>query len=258
MSNLAVSIEDGVARITINRPAAMNAVTTQMWAQMLEAMQGIEHDSTVRCVLIAGVGENFCSGGDVKEFASTLDMTASERAKFWVASAEITNNVFMTMERIPQPIVVSVRGMGAGGGMAIVAAADLAIASDTARFFAAQIKLGAIPDSGVSYNMVRSLGLKRAKQFGMLGDVMDAHAALSFGLVNWVVPDDELTARTDAILARLVRTPAKALALTKATFNNAWNESLGDHFAQEARDVGDCVRTDDFAARVRSFVERSR
>ena len=104
--------------------------------------------------------------------------------------------------------------------------------------------------------MVRSIGLKRAKQYGMLGDVMDAQTALAVGLVNWVVPDAELEARTDALVARLVKSPAAAMALTKHTFNAAWNESLGDHFVQEARDVAACVRAPDYTERVTAFLER--
>lgn len=256
MADVELSIAGGVARITINRPAMLNAMSSAMWATMLGMAQRIEQDADVRCVLLTGAGSSFCAGGDVKEFSTTLSLDAAERARFWVSSAELTNSLFMTLERMPQPFVVSARGVGAGGGMALVAAADLAIVSDNAKFHAAQIKLGAIPDSGVSYNMVRSIGLKRAKQYGMLGDVMDAQTALAVGLVNWVVPDAELDARTDALVARLAKAPAAAMALTKHTFNAAWNESLGDHFAQEARDVAACVRAPDYAERVSAFMTR--
>lgn len=258
MAEIELSLVEGVARITLNRPASMNAMNVAMWERMLEIVQGIEHDPSVRCVLIMGAGENFCAGADVKEFAATLDFETSHRVRHWVHSAEMTNMLFLTLERIPQPVVASVRGVAAGGGMALVAAADLAIGADSAKMFAAQIKLGAIPDSGVSYNMVRSIGLKRAKQLGMLGDTIDAATALDFGLLNWVVPDDQLDARTEQLTARLARTPRTALALTKATFNQAWNESLGEHFQQEARDVAECVSADDFVQRVRGFVERAR
>jgi 2-(1,2-epoxy-1,2-dihydrophenyl)acetyl-CoA isomerase len=258
MSNqeLRLEVSGGVARITINRPEVLNAIHTGMWAELLGMVQSIEHDREVRCLLLTGTGENFCAGGDVKEFSATLKLSDAERAQFWMRSADVTNSMFVALERIPQPVVVSARGVGAGGGMALVAAADLCVASDTARFFAAQIKLGAIPDSGVSYNMVRSIGLKRAKQYGMLGEVMDAKTALDLGLVNWVVPDAELEQRTEAVVAKLVKTPATALALTKATFNAAWNESLSDHFVQEARDVGQCVTAPDYPERVRAFIER--
>jgi 2-(1,2-epoxy-1,2-dihydrophenyl)acetyl-CoA isomerase len=257
-SELQLEVRAGVARITINRPLVMNAINTRMWATLLDMVQSIEHDDAVRCLLLSGAGENFCAGGDVQEFSSTLAYSDAERARFWMRSADVTNAMFVALERIPQPVVVSARGVGAGGGMALVAAADLCIASDTARFFAAQIKIGAIPDSGVSYNMVRSLGLKRAKQYGMLGEMMDAKTALEIGFVNWVVPNSALEERTEALVTKLVRMPATALALTKSTFNAACNESLCEHFVQEARDVGACVTAPDYPERVRAFIERQR
>jgi 2-(1,2-epoxy-1,2-dihydrophenyl)acetyl-CoA isomerase len=185
-------------------------------------------------------------------------MSTEERARLWASSADLTNGFFMVLERMPQPVVVSVRGYAAGGGMAMVAAADLAIVSDSAKFLAAQIKIGAIPDSGVSYNMVRSLGLKRAKQLGMLGESIDAATAREFGLVNWVVPDAELDSRTEDLLQRIVQSPGTAMALTKRAFNDAWMSSLADHYFQEARDVADCVRDPDYDRLVRAFLDRKK
>ena len=258
MADIDFSSADGVARITINRPAMRNACSTAMWSRLSELAHHVEQDRAVRCLLIAGAGEHFCAGGDLREFKSTLPLSTQDRARFWANSADVTNGFFMVMERMPQPVIVSVRGYAAGGGMAVVAAADLAIVSDTARFLAAQIKIGAIPDSGVSYNMVRSLGLKRAKQLGMLGETIDATTALSVGLVNWVVPDAELDVRTEQLLQRIVQSPGTAMALTKRAFNDAWTSSLADHYIQEAKDVADCVRDPDYDRLVRAFLERSR
>jgi 2-(1,2-epoxy-1,2-dihydrophenyl)acetyl-CoA isomerase len=256
--DLLMDVHEGVARIRINRPQAMNAMRSDMWPAMAELVRGIEHDRAVRCVLITGVGANFCSGGDVKEFGTTVDLSAAERAQFWMRNADRTNALFLTLERIGQPVVVSVRGTAAGGGLALVAAADLAICSENAKFLAAQIKLGAIPDSGAGYNLVRSIGLKRAKQYGLLGDAFDAPTALAIGVVNWVVPDGELEARTDALLARLARTPPVAAARTKAELNAAHTRTLADHFAQEALDVGACVSEEAYGEAVRAFLARRR
>ena len=129
MADVEMNLQGGVARITINRPAMLNAMSTTMWATMLAMAQRVEQDPGIRCVLLTGAGTSFCAGGDVKEFASTLKFDDAERARFWVNSAEVTNSLFMTLERMPQPVVVSARGVGAGGGMALVAAADLAIVS---------------------------------------------------------------------------------------------------------------------------------
>jgi 2-(1,2-epoxy-1,2-dihydrophenyl)acetyl-CoA isomerase len=258
MPDIEFSIADRIARITINRPAVRNACSTAMWSRLSELTHLVEQNQAVRCLLITGAGEHFCAGGDLQEFATTLPLSTEERACFWANSADVTNGFFMVLERMPQPVVVSVRGHAAGGGMAIVAAADLAMVSDTAKFLAAQIKIGAIPDSGVSYNLVRSLGLKRAKQLGMLGDVIDAKTALDYGLINWVVADAELDARTEELLRRIVQSPGTAMALTKRAFNDAWTSSLADHYFQEAKDVAACVRDPDYDRLVRAFLDRKR
>jgi 2-(1,2-epoxy-1,2-dihydrophenyl)acetyl-CoA isomerase len=251
-------LREGVARITINRPSVMNAMTSGMWPEMGEMIASIEPRTDVRCVLIRGAGENFCAGGDVNEFSSTLDMPAEERAVFWARSSDRTNWMFQLIERIPQTVVVSARGVVAGGGLALVAAADLAIVSQNTRFLAAQIRIGAIPDSVLGYNMVRSVGLKRAKQYGLLGDTFDADTALEMGLVNWAVPETELDGRTETLLARLTKNPRIAMARTKAELNFAWTRTLADHCAQESQDVAACVVEPDYPERVRAFLARPR
>jgi 2-(1,2-epoxy-1,2-dihydrophenyl)acetyl-CoA isomerase len=256
MAEILLEIRDNVARFTINRPAAMNALLSTSWHDMLEQVRQVEHNPEVRAILLTGAGANFCAGGNVKEFASTLEMSGPERAAFWMRSADRTNPLFMTLERLDQPFVVSVRGIAAGGGLGFVGAADLAIVSDNARFFAAQIKLGAIPDSAVAFNLLRNIGVKRAKQYSFLGDALDARTALELGLVNWVVPDAELETRTDELLARLVKMPRTAMALTKAMINEGHTRSLAEHMGQEAKDVGECVMDADFEKRVRKFIER--
>ena len=258
MSDLLFEIRDGVARITINRPQAMNAMTSQMWPAMGELLAQVEPREDVRCVLVTGAGAHFCSGGDVKEFSTTVDLTPHERAVFWARNADRTNWMFQLIERIPQTVVVSARGVAAGGGLSLVAAADLAIVSDTARFLAAQIRIGAIPDSALGYNLVRSLGLKRAKQIGLLGEQFDGAAALAMGLVNWVVPDGELEQRTEALLGQVVKNPRIAMARTKSELNFAHTRTLADHCAQESQDVAACIAEPDYPQRVRAFLERRR
>ena len=258
MTELSMDIRDGVARITINRPEVMNAMRSEMWPGLGDLVRQVEHDSAVRCVLITGAGQHFCSGGDVREFSTTLDMTAEERATHWMKNADDTNfHLFAVLERIPQPVVVSLRGVAAGGGMSLVAAADLAIASETARIHAAQIKIGAIPDSCAAYNFVRHFAIKRAKQYGFLGEPMDAHTALELGLVNWVVPDDELEARTEELVKKLAAMPRVALARTKALMNSAHRQTLAEYAVQESLDVGACVRENDYVENVRRFVTKA-
>jgi 2-(1,2-epoxy-1,2-dihydrophenyl)acetyl-CoA isomerase len=256
--DLNFGITGGVATITIDRPSAYNAMRISMWAGMLKFVQEIEHDPAVRVLVLTGNGKNFCSGADVAEFAKTVELPPQELAVHWMRQADVINPLFVTLERIPQPVIASVRGIAAGGGLGLVAGADLIVASETARFFAAQIKLGAIADSAVSFNLRRAIGIKKAKQYCLLGDEMDAQTAMDLGLVNWVVPDVRLEEETAKLAARLQNMPAVAVARTKATLNRSFHNSLTEHFLDEVQDVGRCVSHPDFAAGVRAFMDRRR
>jgi 2-(1,2-epoxy-1,2-dihydrophenyl)acetyl-CoA isomerase len=255
---LLFEITESVARITINRPDALNAMKVAMWAGMLKFVQEIEHNSDIRVLVLSGSGKNFCSGADIAEFAQALHMPRPRLAVHFKQQADTINPLFVTLERIPQPVIASVRGIAAGGGLGLVAGSDLIIASETSRFFAAQIKLGAIPDSAVSFNLRRAIGIKKAKQYCLLGDEMDAQTAMDLGLVNWVVPDGRLEEETEKLAARLARMPSIAIARTKATLNDSFRNTLTDHFLDEALDVGRCVSQPDFADKVRAFMDRKR
>lgn len=256
--DLLFEIKDSVARITINRPGTYNAMRATMWGGMLAFVQEIEHNPDIRVLVLCGSGRNFCSGADVTEFAETAHMPPQQLATHFMRQADTINPLFITLERIPQPVIASVRGIAAGGGLGLVAGADLIIASETSRFFSAQIKLGAIPNSAVSFNLRRSIGIKRAKQYCLLGEEMDAQTAMKLGLVNWVVGDDELEEETEKLAARLARMPRVAIARTKAALNDLFHNTLSDHFLDEALDVGRCVSHPDFAVNVRAFMDRKR
>ena len=257
MSDALIFEKDGpVVRITINRPHAMNAMKNGMWESIGDMLRSIEFDPTVRVVQISGAGDNFCAGGDVKEFSQTLGMDDVERANHWMTSGDKGNQMFAIMERIPQPVVARVRGMAAGGGLAIVSASDLAIAADNARFLAAQIRIGVIPDSALSYNLVRNVGPRRAKEICYLGDIFDAATARDIGLINRVVPEEELDQVTEEIVQRLAATPQEALGRTKRAMNIAHRISVQDHLAQETIDIGAVVSHPDYAERVTAFMNR--
>jgi 2-(1,2-epoxy-1,2-dihydrophenyl)acetyl-CoA isomerase len=255
---LELNIENGLATINLNRPQVMNAMTFAMWARLLKIFQDLEHDASVRCVLLTGTGANFCSGQDVAEFADLATLSPADLTIRLKRELDTTNPVFQTMERIPQPVIASVRGLAAGGGLSLVTAADLIVASDTAKFLVAQIKLGAMPDASVGFNLRRAIGIKRAKQYCFLGEMMTAEDAGQLGLVNWVVPDGELEQQTEAVIQRLLRTSPIALARTKSSLNKSFTNTLAEHAAQEAVDIGLCVSGPDFMNNVRAFVERKR
>jgi 2-(1,2-epoxy-1,2-dihydrophenyl)acetyl-CoA isomerase len=256
MTDLIVEVADGVGRLTINRPDARNSMPVSMYRDFKRALQSFEHDPAVRVVLITGAGKHFCAGGDVKEFASTVDFSAPQRAAFMSNSIDEANAYLQVLTRMPQPVVVSARGVAIGGGLALIGAADLVIISETCKMVAGQIAIGGVPDACVSYNLVRLLGVRRAKQYAFLGDTIDAPTALAFGLVNWVVPDAELEARTSELAARLAKGPRVALGLTKTAMNVAHTATLAEHCAQEPLDIAACVQEEDFVRTIRAIVSK--
>src|SRR5438045_785660 len=133
MEELEMVVRDGVARITFNRPHMMNAVANENWETMGVFLEGIEDNPDVRCVLFSGVGPNFCSGGDVGQFADSVSLGPVERAAHWMSVDRRTARLFNVLHRMGQPVVVAARGWAAGGGLGLIGAADLVIVSETAK-----------------------------------------------------------------------------------------------------------------------------
>jgi 2-(1,2-epoxy-1,2-dihydrophenyl)acetyl-CoA isomerase len=250
------SVDKGIARITINRPQARNAMTAAVIQQMLEFCRRIENDPAVRCLSISGTGEHFMAGGDVKGFLEVIDRPGEElRSNFEQRSLDAAP-LWVILERMPQPVVCSVRGYSAGAALSFVAGADLTIASDNAKFLLAHVGLGLSPDAATSYHLPRVVGVKMAKQFAFFGDRIDAQEAYRLGLVNWVVPDAELETKTEEILNRLASSPSISLAQSKRLMNQSLRSTISEQLTAEGISLGHCAASDDIKEGVRAFVEK--
>jgi 2-(1,2-epoxy-1,2-dihydrophenyl)acetyl-CoA isomerase len=253
---LICTVAGGIARMTFNRPEARNAMTGSMIRDMIDFCRRIEGDADVRCLSISGRGEHFMAGGDVKGFTAAIDQPAERlRADFEQRSRD-AEPLWVILERMPQPVVCSVRGYCAGAGLSFVAGADLALAADGAQFLLAHVGLGLCPDAATTYHLPRTVGVKTAKQLAFFGDRFDAGEALRMGLVNWVVPDAELDAKTEEVLERLVRAPSVSLAQSKRLMNRALGSTLAEQLAEEGLGVGACAASEDLKEGVRAFVEK--
>lgn len=257
-SHLITAIEDGIARIIFNRPDVRNAISSEMLEAMITFLSTIEHDPTVHCVVMSGAGGSFMAGGDVKNFAESIGLPAADRRTAFETRVYRNNVVFSLLERLPMPVVASITGHAAGAGLGFVAAADLAIAAESAKFTLAHVHIGVCPDAGTSYHLPRSIGLKRAKEIAMLGGALDAATAVAIGLINRVVADDRLDAETEAMARRLASGPTVALAEAKALLNAADGRDLAAQLAEEAAAVGRCAATDDFVEGVGAFLRRTK
>lgn len=257
MPDLLIDRADGVATLTLNRPEARNALSPEMQSGLDEAFHGFAEDEEVRCVVLRGAGQHFMAGGDVKSFASALaeEDPAEIRGHFLHRIHEI-HSLVLAMRRLPKPIVASVRGAVAGAGVSLAAACDLVTAAEDAFFTLAYTHIGTSPDLGSTYALPRSLGIKKAMEMALLGERLGAETMARHGLVNFVVPTDELEAKTDEIARRLAAGPTRAYGHAKRLLLASFENQIERQLQMEAEAFADCATTPDFREGVTAFVEK--
>ena len=238
MADLEVTRSESIATVTINRPQRKNAVTGDMWAQLAETFRSLSADSDVRCVVITGAGGEFCSGADLSA------RSASGKQVHQLAAMRHVNDAALSLHRMPQPTIAKVRGVAVGAGCNLALGCDLVVASETARFSEIFAKRGLSVDFGGTWLLPRRVGLHRAKELALFGDIISAADARELGLVNRVLPDGELDAFVDGWAKRLAAGPPIALALTKRMLNNAMNVTL-----EEALDDEGAAQTVNFGSK---------
>jgi 2-(1,2-epoxy-1,2-dihydrophenyl)acetyl-CoA isomerase len=257
-SGLNTDIRDGIARMTIDRPEARNAMSADIIQEMIGFVREIEGDASVRVLLISGTGDHFMAGGDVKGMTDILnEPKAAIGADFERRSADAAP-LWLALERMPQPVVCKVRGFAAGAALSFVAGSDITVCSDTAQFLLAHVGLGLVADAGTSYHLPRAVGVRKAKEMAFFGDKIGAQEALAIGLVNRVVPDAELDEAVEKLLQRIAAAPAVSLRWAKALMNASLSNDFAGQLAMEGRGVNACGASDDFAEGVTAFVEKRR
>ena len=236
MADIEVTRDAGVATVTINRPQRKNAVTGDMWGQLAETFRALSADAEVRCVVITGAGGEFCSGADLSA------RSASGRPVHQLAAMRSVNDAALSLHRMPQPTIAKVRGVAVGAGCNLALGCDLVVAGETARFSEIFAKRGLSLDFGGSWLLPRRIGMHRAKELALFGDIISSSEARDLGLVNRVLPDGELDAFVDGWARRLAAGPPIALALTKRMLNNSLNvtmeEALDDEGAAQTVNFG--------------------
>jgi len=253
---LLTSIENGVARIVINRPETRNAISGEMLQDMLQFVRSFEHDPMVKVLLITGAGPHFAAGGDIKSFADALTQSPEGLRADFERRSEEAAPLWLALERIPQPVVVAVRGFSAGAALSFIAGADYSLASDNAQFLLAHVGIGLVADAGTTYHLPRAIGVRKAKELAFFGDRIDAQTALQIGLVNRVVADAELEAETEKWVSRLAAAPATSIACAKRMMNASLGNDMRAQLDMERVSVGDCGATADLQEGVAAFMEK--
>jgi 2-(1,2-epoxy-1,2-dihydrophenyl)acetyl-CoA isomerase len=245
-----------VARLTLNRPAALNTLDFAMVDALVAASDALARDNAIRVVVLAGAGKHFMAGGDVRTFHGTLSRPAAERHALLENVVDRIHYAIETFHRLDVPVVARVQGAVAGFGLSMVCACDLAIAADDAYFAAAYRQIGLSPDGGMSWSLPRLVGARRAAEILLLSERFDAQEALAMGLVNRVVPVAELDAAVDKVVASIVAGPRGALKRTKRLLRQSTMSTLSDQLRAEAVSFASCATTDEFAEGVSAFVEK--
>ncbi len=251
-----VSEKRGVVYVTLNRPETLNALDPDMAAALHAALAGISTDKDARCIVIQGAGNGFMAGGDVRFFQRSLKQLSSDDQQALEAIFDDVHGAIRTLRRIPKPVLASVHGAVAGFGVSLLAACDLAIAADNSVFTLAYCRIGVSPDGGSTFALPRAVGLKRSMELALLGERFDAERALSWGLINWVVPAAQLPGKTEELAKRLARGPAVAYAKTKGLVNISFESDLDQQLDQERAAFLECAKSRDFAEGVTAFVEK--
>lgn len=246
---LQIERADGVVTVTLNRPERKNAANGQMWDDLLHVARQIAADPTDRAVVLTGAAGDFCSGAD-------LTGMVGGREVHQLAAMRHVGDVCLAWYRLPQPTVAKVRGVAVGAGMNLALVCDLVVAGSTARFSEIFARRGLSIDFGGSWVLPRRVGMHRAKELALLADIIGADDAMAMGLVNRVLPDDELDAFVDEWARRLASGPSIALAMTKRLLNNSLNVTLEEALDDEGLSQTVNFSTSDTREAVMAFLEK--
>ncbi|TAK73751.1 MAG: enoyl-CoA hydratase [Dehalococcoidia bacterium] len=242
----------GVASVTLARPDAANAFDETMARELAEVAEQCDGDRSVRVVLITGVGTMFSAGGDLRSFAQQGE-ALPEHLRTVTRHAHAA---FSRFARMRAPVIAAVNGAAAGIGMSLVAACDLAIAADTARFTLAYTRVGLTPDGGSTYTLPRIVGLKRALELVLSNPALTASQALEWGLVNRVVPADELAQAARAWAEELARGPAGALGTAKRLMRLGAGDGFEAQMELESQAIAEAGATADAREGIAAFLGR--
>jgi 2-(1,2-epoxy-1,2-dihydrophenyl)acetyl-CoA isomerase len=246
---------DNIATLTLNRPESLNAMNEAMMGEIERILIELETDSAVRVVVLTGAGRAFSSGGDQKRDGTPVPPSFFEGDPGGPL-IERLNRSILRMQRLHKPIIGSINGVAAGAGLNIALATDLRIASDTARFGEVFARVGLVPDGGGTYFLPRLVGTAKAMEMILLADILDAQEALRIGLVNRVVPAEQLAQETQKLAERLAQGPTVAYGLAKTGLYQGLGMSLEDVLNMEARNQAIAARTPDRAEGVAAFREK--
>jgi 2-(1,2-epoxy-1,2-dihydrophenyl)acetyl-CoA isomerase len=247
------TIEDGIATLTFNRPERLNALSTPIMEGLLHGLPRLAGDPAVKVLILTGAGRAFCAGGDVKDMAQGGEQRSAAEA---MARLRSRMEVSRILHELPKPTIAMINGPAAGAGLAFALACDLRIAGASARLVTAFVRVGFAGDFGGSFFLTRLVGTAKARELYFTGRPVDADEALSLGLANRVVADEDLATVTMELARSLAHGPSIALSLMKRNLNCAESSGLAELLDLEAAHQVQTGRTEDHREAAKAFVEK--
>lgn len=249
-----ITSDAAIRTLTLNRPDVLNSFNNDLLDALNKAVRDAERDPAVRCIVITGAGRGFSAGQDLADVSDRyksdkpIELGAHIRDRY--------NPLIARIHTIEKPVIASVNGVAAGAGCSLALACDLRIAAESASFIQAFVNVGLVPDSGSTFMLPRLVGVSRALEIAITGRKVKADEALRIGMVNIVVPDDQLAAETARLATQLASLPTRAIGLTKRAMNAAWNNELESQLDYEAMLQTTAGQTRDHREGIAAFLEK--
>ncbi len=253
MENIQLDEDAGIVTITLHRPEKMNAFAGRMRRELADALEHAGGRMDVRVIVLRGAGRAFCAGGDVGVMAELMQRDdADEFARMLGAGRRVVTAI----RQMTKPVIASIGGVASGAGFNLALACDLRIAAESARFSQSFVRVGLHPDWGGTYFLPRLVPPNVACELFFLGDIIDARRALELGLLNRVVPDDQLEAETRKLAERLAAAPPESIAAAKHAVYLSHHAELEEMLQYETEAQLRCFQTEDAREGVRAFLEK--
>lgn len=249
-NNLLVETDNGISTLTINRPKKLNALNRETLAEIHQAFTDFEGDEETKLIILTGSGEKaFVAGADISEFS---DYSAEEGKDL---SAKGHREVFDFIANFQKPVIAAVNGFALGGGLELAMAAHFRVASENAKLGLPETSLGLIPGYGGTQRLTQLVGKGRAMEMIMTAGMIDAKQALQYGLVNHVMPQDELMEFAEKMAGKILKNSTVAIAEAIATINASEDKEVNG-FEKEIESFGKCFATEDFKEGTSAFLEK--
>ena len=248
--NILITSENGIGQVTINRPSKLNALNVATIQELHDGLENLDANPEIRVIIITGEGEKaFVAGADISEFAN---FSIEEGAHLAAKGQEL---LFDFVEKLKTPVIAAVNGFALGGGLELAMACHFRIASDNAKMGLPEVSLGVIPGYGGTQRLPQLVGKGRAMEMIMTAGMIDAETAKSYGLVNHVVPQNDLLEFTKGIANKIMRNSPVAIGKAIKAINANFKDGV-DGYETEIRNFGKCFGTEDFKEGTTAFLEK--